>query len=175
MRGSWGRLSCVRIPILTALAVLLLPTLTACDDVADELPGAYVGRLDTAVSASRMTNVRPNGDSYQGDISHYSGGTSTEGLRFEVRRTADVGGSPSYDASLGELCGIRFQLLEGGHISDNMLPVTCRCQLDGHWVEGEAAVTGDFSEHELRIQVDVTLPRSEYAGGCTHSFQVSRP
>lgn len=165
----------MRIHLLTALTVLVASTLTGCDEPADDLPGTYVGRLDTTVQASHMANVRPNGDSFQADVTHYTNGASTEGLHLSVRRSADVGGNPSYDASLGDVCNLRFQLLEGGRISDNMLPVTCRCQIDGHWIDGDATVTGNFTEQELRIQVDVTLPRSEYSGGCTHSFEASRP
>lgn len=92
-----------------------------------------------------------------------------------MRRSADVGGNPSYDASLGDACDLRFQLLEGGRISDNILPVMCRCQLDGRWADGEASVTGDFAAQELRMQGNLTLADPEYTGGCTHSFEASRP
>jgi len=149
--------------------------LTACDGPAEELPGAYVGRLDTTVTASRTVNLHPDGDSYLADVTHYSGGTSREGLRLSVRRGADLDGYPSYDASLGDICDLRFQLLDGGRISDNMLPATCRCPLDGHWVEGYPSVTGDFTDQELRFEVTVTLSGPEYSGGCTHSFAASRP
>ena len=165
----------MRTSALTALASLLLLVLTACDGPAEELPGTYVGRLDTTIQASRMANLHPHGGRYQADITHYTNATSTEGLRLSVRRVADVAGNPSYDANLGDMCDLRFQLLEGGSISNNMFPVRCRCQLDGHWVEGDAIVTGDFTDSELRFEVDVTLPRLEYTGGCTHSFEAPRP
>jgi len=159
----------------TPLAVLLLSLLPACSEPAEELPGSYTGTLDTAVTASRMADRRPNGDGFVATITHYTNGASATGVQLPVRRMPDVGGNPSFEASLGDVCDIHFQLLDGGTISDNMLPNTCRCSLDGGWVSGEAAITGDFTERELRIQVNVTLPRSEYTGGCTYTFRATRP
>lgn len=149
---------------------LLALSLAACGSAADDLPGTYTGRLHTSRQGSRMENLRPNGDSFAADVTHFTGSTTNDGARVEIRAIGERGGNPSFEADLAGICTVAFQYLDGGHLSDNMLGPTCRCETDRGVVEGPALVSGSFSEGRLELTVAVSLPNPEYTGGCTHAF-----
>lgn len=156
---------------MRAVGVTLLLA-TGCDSPADELPGTYVGSLDTSTQASRVENQRPDGQgAFLADVSRYANSTSTSGARVVVRRLGDASGYPSFEATLGDVCTIRFQLLDGGSLSDNMQEVRCPCRLGDRTVEGPAGVFGSYHEGLLNLSVSVSLPGPEYGGGCTHTFR----
>lgn len=162
----------MRAHVSKGVVVLLLASAWGCDSTADELPGAYVGSLDTSTQGSRMQNLRPDGQgSFRADVTHYSNSTSRSGARVEVRRLEDASGYPNYEATLPDLCTIRFQLLDGGNLSHNMQPLRCPCPVGDRSVEGLASVAGSFTDGRLDLTVSVSLPNPEYTGGCTHAFR----
>lgn len=155
-----------------AIAIWMLLA-SGCDQPADHLPGTYTGTLDSSVTASRMANLRPNDDGgdYVADVTQYSSSSSSAGTRVVVRHDGEVHGQPTFTATLGEICEVPFQLLEGGQISGALLNARCRCRLDDEWVEGPATVSGSYEEGRLQLDVNVSYMGSEaHTGGCTHGF-----
>lgn len=160
------------------IATLLVLAL-GCDDPEEALPGSYTGTLDSSVTASRVANLRPDGESegdYVADVTQYSSSTSASGARVTIRRTGTSHGHTTFEASVGDVCVVPFHLLEDHSISQLLLPARCRCALDGEWVEGQATVSGSFDEGRLQLDIDVSYMGSEeHTGGCSHSFVSSSP
>jgi hypothetical protein len=154
------------------IVVVLFVLAVGCDDPEEALPGSYSGTLDSTVTASRITNMRPDGEGGTvADVTHYSGSSSASGTRVTVRRTGTSHGNTTFEASVGDLCEVPFQLLEGGSISQQLLPARCRCNLDGTWVESHATVSGSFQPSRFELNIHVSYMGSEeHTGGCSHTF-----
>lgn len=118
-----------------------------------------------------MENERPDGQgAFRADVTHYADSASTTGARVVVRRLADASGYPNFEATLGDVCTVRFQLLDGGSLSNNLQQARCPCPLGERSVEGPAGVHGSYHGGRLDLSVQVSLPNPEYTGGCTHTF-----
>jgi len=157
---------------VTRVIATLLLLAFGCEDPEAALPGSYTGTLDSSVTASRVANIRPDGEGGRvADVTHYSSSSSASGTRVTIRRTGASHGHTTFDASVSGLCDVPIHLLEGGTISELLLPARCRCDLDGEWVEGNATVSGSFQEGRLQLDIGVSYMGSEeHTGGCTHTF-----